>query len=204
MGQELTTQDEFDAFAEAVAQKLGTHCRTAPLPQYGAGLSRLIIDGEGRALWVCQPDGRQPSKLRIKAVLSDESQTERPSIGVTAISADHVARAITRRLYPLHAEASDVAAQLAAQAKVEADSRRAVAEAVAGALPGAVIHEGDRRTRILWEHPVRPPGQRALGAAHRACVEVGPSGEWVTVDVKAFHPDTVIPMLAAFAQTGPR
>ncbi|MGW5657189.1 hypothetical protein [Streptomyces humi] len=200
MSQELSTREQFDAFAEAVAQKLGTHCRTEPLPQYGAGLSRLIIDGDGRALWLCQPDDRQPSKLRIKAALPDDSEVECPSVGVTAITADHVARAITRRLYPLHAEAAERASQLAARRRAEADGRRAVTEAIVSALPGAHVDEMHRHTRIVWEHASMPPGQQRAAPVDSVCVDVGPSGAWVTAEIKASRPDTVVPSLTAFAQ----
>ncbi|MGW2492397.1 hypothetical protein ACWCV9_35035 [Streptomyces sp. NPDC001606] len=44
MPQELTAQEQFDVFADDVAWELGTHCRTAPLPEYSRGLARLIVD----------------------------------------------------------------------------------------------------------------------------------------------------------------
>ncbi|MGW2563434.1 hypothetical protein ACWCXB_30265 [Streptomyces sp. NPDC001514] len=199
MLQELTTQEQFDAFADEVARELGTHCRTALLPEYERGLARLIVDGDGRALRMCQPDDQQPGRLKIYAALPDESQVQTPSIGVTAISACHVARKITRRLYPLHAEAAELASQLAARQQAEADGRRAVAEAVAGALPGARIDEEYRRTRIVWEHTSRPPGQQGPVRVDSVCAVVGASGEWVTVEASG-RPDCVIPMPAAFAE----
>ncbi|WP_331751912.1 hypothetical protein OG713_46050 (plasmid) [Streptomyces sp. NBC_00723] len=177
MPQELTTQVQLDAFAAEVARELGTHCRTAELTDFGRGLGRLIIDGDGHALRLCQPDDRHPGRLRIYAALPDENKT--PSIGVTASTARHVAREIARRLYPLHAEV----AQQAARQQAEEIGRRAVAEALAGALPGARIEEQFRRTRIIWQHATRPPGQR------------GP----VQVEVSG-RPSPVISMLAAFAQ----
>ncbi|MFF9244556.1 hypothetical protein ACF1AY_35820 [Streptomyces sp. NPDC014776] len=160
MPQELTTQDQFNAFADGVAQELGTHCRTAPLTGYTRGLARLIIDSDDRALRLCQPDAKQPSRLKVYAALLDEARMQTPSIGVTAISARHVAREISRRLYPLHAEAAALAAQLTAREQAEASARAAVAGAVAGVLPGAHIEEQYRHTRVTWQHDARPPGQQ--------------------------------------------
>ncbi|MFJ8364513.1 hypothetical protein [Streptomyces sp. NPDC093984] len=176
MPQELTTQEQFDAFADDVARELGTHCRTAPLPEYVRGLARLIVDGDGRAVRLCQPDAEQPSRLKVYAALPDEAQVQTPSIRVTAISARHVAREITRRLYPLHTEAAELAAQIAARQQAEASARAAVAEAVADALPGARIEEQYRRTRAAPRPAIgsppdsRPPVQRRDrgAAAHRA------------------------------------
>jgi hypothetical protein len=199
MPQELTTQQQFDAFADDVARELGTHCRTAPLPEYEHGLAQLIVDDDGRALRLCQPDDEQPDRLKIYAALPDEAQVQTPSIRVTAISARHVAREITRRLYPLHAEAADLAAQLTARQQAEASARAAVAEAVACALPGARIEEQYRRTRIIWQHDARPPGQQGPVQVDSVCAIVGASGDSVTVDTSA-RPECVIPMLAAFAQ----
>lgn len=67
---ELNTQEELDAFADEVARELGTHCRTAELTDYGRGLGRLIVDGEGRDLRLCQPDDRRPDRLQIHAALT--------------------------------------------------------------------------------------------------------------------------------------
>ncbi|MGW2610127.1 hypothetical protein ACWC4A_37995 [Streptomyces mirabilis] len=72
MPQEMTAQGQFDAFADEVARKLGTHCRTAPSDEYVRGLARLIVD-EGRALNLCQPDDRQPARLKVSAALPDDS-----------------------------------------------------------------------------------------------------------------------------------
>ncbi|MGW4560955.1 hypothetical protein ACWEN3_00660 [Streptomyces sp. NPDC004561] len=91
------------------------------------------------AVRLCQPDDGQPSRLKVYAALPDEAQVQAPSIGVTSISARHVAREITRRLHPLHAEAAELTAQIAARQQAEASARAAVADAVAGALPGARI-----------------------------------------------------------------
>jgi hypothetical protein len=49
MPQELTTQEQFDALADDVARELGTHCRTAPLPEYvlvppGATAKTLVTE----------------------------------------------------------------------------------------------------------------------------------------------------------------
>jgi hypothetical protein len=63
MTHELTTQEQLDAFADEVARELGTHCRMDRLTGYGRGVGRLIIDGDGRALRPCQPDGRRPDRL---------------------------------------------------------------------------------------------------------------------------------------------
>lgn len=131
MPQELTTQEQFDAFADDVARELGTHCRTAPLPEYARGLARLIIDGDGRAVRLCQPDNEQPSRLKVYAALP------------AALPAARRGRRTGR--------------QVAARQKAEASARAAVAEAVAGALPGARIEEQYRRTRIIWQHDARAP-----------------------------------------------
>jgi hypothetical protein len=199
MTHELTTQEQFDEFADEVAQELGTHCRTAELTDYERGLGRLIIDGDGRALRLCQPDGHRPDHLKIYAALPDETRMTAPSIGVTARSARHVAREITRRLYPLHAEAAQQAAELAAQQQAEENGRRAVTEAVAGALPGARIEEQYRRTRIVWQHDTRPPGEHGPVQIDRVTALVGPSGDWVTVEASG-RTASVTSMLAAFAR----
>ncbi|WP_331733088.1 hypothetical protein OHU34_43595 (plasmid) [Streptomyces sp. NBC_00080] len=195
MPQELNTQEQLDAFAAEVARELGTHCRTAELADCGRGLGRLIIDGDGHALRLCQPNDRRPDRLRIYAALPDENKTVAPSIGVTASSARHVAREIARRLYPLHAEA----AQQAAREQVEEIGRRAVAEALAGALPGARIEEQFRRTQIIWQHATRPPGQRGPVQVDSVCAVVRASGTSVQVEASG-RPSPVISMLAAFAQ----
>jgi hypothetical protein len=199
MTRELNTQEQLDAFTDEVAQELGTHCRTAELTDYERGLGRLIIDGDGRALRVCQPDDRRPDRLKIYAALPDETKTTAPSIGVTASSARHVAREITRRLYPLHAEAAQQAAELAARQEAEERGRRAVTEAVAGALPGARIEEQYRRTRVIWQHDTRPPGEHGPLQVDSVTALVGPSGEGVSVEASG-RPSSVISMLAAFAQ----
>ncbi|WP_234439954.1 hypothetical protein [Streptomyces bicolor] len=125
MTSKLISQEQFDAFADEVAGELGTHCRTAELTDYERGLGRLIIDDDGRALRLCQPDDRRPDRLKISAALPDETKMIAPSIGVTAISARHVAHEITRRLYPLHVEAAQQAAELAARQQAEEQGRRA-------------------------------------------------------------------------------
>ncbi|WP_328499600.1 hypothetical protein OG828_49325 [Streptomyces sp. NBC_00457] len=197
MTRELTTQEQVDAFAAEVARELGTHCRTAKLTGYVRGMGRLIIDGEGRALRLCQPDDRRPDRLKIHA--TDETKMIAPSIGVTASSARHVAREITRRLYPLHAEAAQQAAELAARQEAEESSRRAVTEAVAAALPGARVDEQYRRTRIIWQHDTRPPDERGPVQVDSVTVVVGPSGEGAQAEVSG-RPSSVISMLTAFTQ----
>ncbi|MFD6285401.1 hypothetical protein [Streptomyces sp. NPDC060205] len=127
MTRELTTQEQFDAFADEVARELGTHCRTVELIDYDGGLGRLIITGDGRALRLCQPDDRHPDSLKIHAALPDGNKMIAPSIGVTARTARHVAREITRRLYPLHTEAARQAAELAAKQEAEESDRTAFA-----------------------------------------------------------------------------
>ncbi|MFD4588316.1 hypothetical protein [Streptomyces sp. NPDC058434] len=196
--QDLTTQDQFDAFTAEVARELGTHCRTASAPNYGT-LARLIADGDGRALHLRQPDYRNPRRLKIFAALPEGSQVPDPSIGVTASSARHVAREITRRLHPKHAEAAEQAAQITARQQAEASARRAVAEALAGALPGAHVDEACRRTRIAWERASRPPEQRGPIQVDSVCVIVGASGEEVTVEASGL-PAHILPMLVAFAE----
>ncbi|MGW7365422.1 hypothetical protein ACWGI8_18760 [Streptomyces sp. NPDC054841] len=199
MPQELTSQEQFDAFADEVARQLGTHCRTAPLPEFRRGLARLVTDGDGRALHLCQPDRQRPGRLKIYAAIPGETQVQASSIGVTASSARHVASEITRRLYPLHAQAVELATELTARQQAEASARHAVAEAVAGALPGPRVEEEHRSTRIVWQHASRPPGERGPVHVDTVCAVVGPSGEWVQVEATS-RPDSVIPMLAAFAQ----
>ncbi|MBT1098165.1 hypothetical protein [Streptomyces sp. Tu102] len=196
----LTTQEQLDAFAEAVARHLGTHCRTDELTGYGLGIGRLIVDGDGRALRMCQPDEHRPDRLKIYAALPDESRMTAPHIGVTALSARHVAREITRRLYPQHAEAMQHAAELTARQAQEESSRRAVAQTVTAALPGARVNEQHRYTEILWERTRRPSGQLGPAGTDSVCATVGPSGEWVKVETTS-APGSVIRMLAAFAQS---
>ncbi|MFF4542243.1 hypothetical protein [Streptomyces aureus] len=77
MSVELSTQAQFDGFADDVARKLGTHCRTAP--GYAHMLSRDIVDDEGRALSLRQPDPAQPNRLRAYAALPDGSEIQTPS-----------------------------------------------------------------------------------------------------------------------------
>ncbi|MFF6642266.1 hypothetical protein ACFY83_34230 [Streptomyces althioticus] len=203
MPQELTTQAQLDAFAAEVARELGTHCRTAPLPAELRGMARLIVDDDGRALRLVQPDRRRPERLRVNAALPDESEVSAPSIGVTASSARHVAREIVRRLYPLHAEAAQQAAEITARRRAEERARRAVAEAVAGALPGARAQEQNRRTLIVWQHHTRPQGEHGPVQVDSVCAVVRASGESVQVDVSG-RPDSVVPMLAAFARAHER
>ncbi|MEU6511052.1 hypothetical protein [Streptomyces sp. NPDC046942] len=117
--QELTTQEQLDAFTDEVARELGTHCRTDRLTDVESGRGRLIIDGDGRALRLYQPNEHRPDRLKIYAALPDETRMTAPSIRVTATSARHVAREITRRLYPLHTEAAQQAAELAAHQQEE-------------------------------------------------------------------------------------
>ncbi|MGQ4344116.1 hypothetical protein [Streptomyces sp. SAS_275] len=118
---ELNTQAQFAAFVDEVARELGTHCRTAP--DYDHILSRLIIDDEGRALSLRQYDGAQPTRLKVSAAVQDGSRVR---IGVTASSARHVAQEVTRRLYPLHAQAARRAAELTGRDDSEAHDRRTV------------------------------------------------------------------------------
>lgn len=199
MAEDLKTQQQFDAFAEEVATALGTHCRTAPLSGYGRGLARLIVDDEDRALRLCQPDAHRPQRLQVFAGLPDEERVAAPSIQVSTISAAHVVREIKRRLYPLHAQAVERAAELTAYQRAEARARRTVAEAVAAALPGARIEEEHRRTRITWQHLPGPTGQHSPVQVDSLSAVVGPSGEWVQVDACG-HPDSMLPMLTALTQ----
>jgi len=130
MTAELTTQEQFDVFADDVARELGTRCRTAELTDHHRGLGRLIVDGDGRALRLAQPDDHHSGRLTIHAALPDETTMTAPSIGVTARSARHVAREITRRLHPLHAEAAHQATEPTARQQAEESARRTVTEAV--------------------------------------------------------------------------
>lgn len=200
MPPDLTTQEQFDAFADEVSRELGTHCRTAPPPVRAHGLVRLVIDGDGRALTLWQPNDRQPTRLKVYAEMPDASPVLSPSIGVTASRARHVASEITRRLYPLHAEALELAAQLTARREAETAARRAVTEAVTGALPGARVEELHQRTRVLWQNTSRPPGQLGPVRVDCVCAVVGSSGERVQVEASG-PPGAVVDMLSVFART---
>lgn len=201
MAVELTTQEQFDAFAEEVSRELGTHCRTAPATVPAPGfLVRVVIDGDGRALTLWQPNGQRPTQLKVYAAMPDESPVSAPLIGVTASSARHVASEITRRLYPQHDEAVELAAQITARQEAEKAARRAVTEAVSGALPGARVEELHRRTRVLWQNTSRPPGQLGPVRVDSVCAVVGASGEWVQVEASG-PPGAVVDMLSVFAQT---
>lgn len=122
-----------------------------------------------------------------------------PSIGVTARSAHHVTREITRRLYPLHTDAVQEAAEITAWQEAEENGRRAVTESVAGALPGARIDEQYRRTRIIWQHDTRPPGEHGPIQVDSVTVLVGSSGGCVRVEASG-RPGPAAAMLAAFVQ----
>ncbi|MGW1067385.1 hypothetical protein ACWD4F_23060 [Streptomyces aureus] len=196
MSVELSTQAQFDGFTDDVARKLGTHCRTAP--GYTHMPSRDIVDDEERALSLRQHDPAQPNRLRAYAALPDDSEIQTPSIGVTASSTRHVAREITRRLYPLHAEAPRLAAERTAQAQAEARDRRAVSEAVAGALPGACIEESHRSARVTWQRPGPQHGHDGSHRVDSVCVIIGASGERTSVEVSG-RPKQIVAMLAAFA-----
>ncbi|MFD0070042.1 hypothetical protein ACFV99_26505 [Streptomyces sp. NPDC059944] len=190
MSVELNRQSQFTAFADEVARELGTHCRTAP--DFDHMLSRLIIDDEGRGLSLRQHDSAQPTRLKVYAAVPDGSRVR---IGVTAISAQHVAQEITRRLYPLHAEAARRAAELTGRDDSEARDRRAVTEAVAGALPGAHVEENYRVSKVTWQRPCPPDGHGPV--PDTVCVGIGPSGESVSVEVSG-TPERIVAMLAAF------
>ncbi|MFI8169728.1 hypothetical protein ACIGAN_25675 [Streptomyces sp. NPDC085931] len=194
MAQQLTTQNEMDAFAEQVARELGTHCRTRP--GYPHKLGRIIIDDENRGLRLYQYDPRRPDRLQIYAGLPDETQVQAPSIKVTAISPAHVAREISRRLYPLHAQALEQVTQLTARQQAEERARRTVAEAIAAHLPGARVEEQHRRTRIIWQPTPAPTGQHAPAQVDSLSVTVGASGERVHVEAGG-PPHAVLPMITA-------
>ncbi|MET8291514.1 hypothetical protein ABZV80_41030 [Streptomyces sp. NPDC005132] len=193
MPPELSTQKQFDAFADEVARELGAGCSTAPDAECTHMLARLITDSAGRTLSVRQHDCSQPARLKIYATLPDDADVRTPSIGVTASSARHLAREITRRLYPLRTEAVALCAEFTARREAEAASRRAVAEAVAGALPGAHIHEQYRRTDVYWQ---RAPQGQTGDTVHAV---VGASGEDVSVETSGSH-EGIVAMLAAFAR----
>jgi hypothetical protein len=197
MSLELKTQEQFAAFTEEVARELGTHCRTTPCLSHM--LSRIIIDDEGRVLSLRQHDFEHPTRLKVYAALPDDSQVRNPRIGVTASSAQHVAREITRRLYPLHAEASRRAVELTTRADAEVRDRRAVTEAVVRALPGARVEENYRVTKVVWQRPCQPDGDGSPVRHDTARVTVGPSGESVRVEVSG-RPAGIAAMLAAFAE----
>ncbi|MFE3268868.1 hypothetical protein [Streptomyces sp. NPDC059215] len=197
MPAELTTQNQFDAFADEVAREMGAGCSTAPDTECTHMLARLITDGAGRILSLRQHDCSQPDRLRVYATLPDDRDVRNPSIGVTATSARHVAREITRRLYPQYAQAVALSAEFTARREAEAASRRAVAEAVAGALPGARIHEQHRRTDVYWQRA--PQGQTGPVKADTVHAVIGASGESVSVEVSGRH-EGIAAMLAAYAQ----
>ncbi|MDQ0994815.1 hypothetical protein [Streptomyces sp. V3I7] len=179
---EDSAPDQFATFAEDVARELGTHCRTAPMDGYGRRPARLIIDSDGRALRVFA-DRRKPGRLEICAALPDDADVRTPSIGVSAISARHVAREIVRRLYPLHAQAVELAAHIAATRQEEARRRGAVAEAVGVrvALPGTeVLAETAGRTVLVWS-ALSVEGGTAPPCEVR--VNIGRSGERVEAEI---------------------
>ncbi|MGW9031432.1 hypothetical protein ACWGQ5_46940 [Streptomyces sp. NPDC055722] len=118
---------------------------------------------------------------------------------MTASSADHVAREITRRLYPLHAQAARQVAELTAKQQAEAQGRGAVADTLAGHLPGARVSKEQRRTRVVWRRESRPSGEPGHVEVENICAIVGPFGDWVQVEATG-RPSSVIPMLTAFAQ----
>ncbi|MFI9835201.1 hypothetical protein ACIHIX_46940 [Streptomyces sp. NPDC051913] len=159
-----------------------------------------LVDGDGRALRLPQPDDSHPDRLTIHADLPGKTRTIAPPIGVTARSARHVARQFTRRLYPLAAKAAQQAAELTARQQAGERARCAAAEAAAGALPGARIEEYYRRTRIIWQHDTRPPGQHGPVQVDSVTVLAGASGEGVQAETSR-SPSTLIAMLAAFAPT---
>lgn len=70
---------------------------------------------------------------------------------------------------------------------------------MAGALPGARIEEQYRRTRIVWQHDTRPPGEHGPVQVDSVTVLVGPSGKGVQAEASG-RPSSVISMLAAFTQ----
>ncbi|MFI9835186.1 hypothetical protein ACIHIX_46860 [Streptomyces sp. NPDC051913] len=133
----MTTQEQLDASADDLARELGTHDRTAELTDHHHGLGRLITDGDSRVLRLTQPDDRRPDRLTIHAALPDETTMTAPSTGLTARNAPHMARDITRRLYPLHTETAQQAPEPTARQHAQDSGRRAVAETAAGTPPGA-------------------------------------------------------------------
>ncbi|GGY05131.1 hypothetical protein GCM10010358_68150 [Streptomyces minutiscleroticus] len=199
---QLTAQEQFDVFTDAVARALGTRCQTVPLPGLAHELARTIIDGDGRTLDLHQYNRHRPEKLRVYAALRDTSQVAEPSIGVSAISADHVAREIRQRLYPLHAAAVSRAAQFAALHQAEANARRTVVDLLAASLPGVSVHEDHRHTRLLWEREPTSPEARGEREWDSVSVRVGPSGSWLRVEASGRAP-VIARMLAAFAQDDP-
>ncbi|WP_199550138.1 hypothetical protein [Streptomyces sp. N35] len=202
MNIELRTQSQLDAFTEEVAQLLGTHCRTAELTGYGAGLGRLIIDDDGRALRLCQPEARLPDRLKISAAMPDDSEVTAPSIGVTALSARHVTREITRRLVPLHIQAAAQEARLVAHRRAEEAARRVITDAVAEALPGARVEEGPGLARVHWERDTQTTDKRGFAVVAHVTVTVGVWDGRVEVEASG-RPDAVVAMLAAFARATP-
>ncbi|MET8411707.1 hypothetical protein ABZV34_27040 [Streptomyces sp. NPDC005195] len=197
MPTELTTQEQFDRFADEVARELGAECSTAPDPGYTHMLARLITDSAGRVLSLRQHDCSQPARLKVYARLPENSGVLSPPIGVTASSARHVAREITRRLHPRHAEAIALAAELTALRETEAASRRAVAQAVAGALPGARINEQYRCTEVFWQRA--PQEQTEPVETDSVHAVIGASGERLSVETSGCI-EGIVAMLAAFAQ----
>ncbi|MGX4695122.1 hypothetical protein [Streptomyces sp. JNUCC 63] len=122
-----------------------------------------------------------------------------PSIGVTASSARHVAREITRRLYPLHAQAVDQAAELTARQQAKASGAAPSPRPWPTHFPAP--HRGGAPT-----HPDRlaahvPPVRTEQPVqVDSVCAVVDSSGERVTVETSG-RPGSAIPMLATVAQT---
>ncbi|MER6691123.1 hypothetical protein [Streptomyces minutiscleroticus] len=199
---QLTTQEQFDVFTDAVARALGPRCRAEPLPQYSHKLARRIIDDHGRAVRLLQFGDGHPLQLRAYGALPDDSPVSEPWIGVRALSADHVAHQIRRRLYPLHAEAIAEAQKRAEEIRAEETARRAVSDLLAAALPGARVQKTRRRTRLTWDRASWPPEAHGATVVDDVQVEVGPSGSWLRVEASG-RAQAVARMLTAFTQGDP-
>ncbi|MFE4703049.1 hypothetical protein ACFRIC_38835 [Streptomyces sp. NPDC056738] len=198
MPPELTTQEQFNTFADEIARELGTHCRTAPDTKITHMLARLIIDNDGRTLSLRQHDSDQPTRLKVYAALPHGADLPTPSIGVTATSARHIARQITRRLYPLHAEAAEVATLIVEQKEAEARARHTVAEALARPLPGAQVQTFHRRTQVSWQRAPEPQEEPGPAQTDKVHAVIGPSGDWISVEVSG-NLQAITAMLATLA-----
>ncbi|MFJ5779326.1 hypothetical protein [Streptomyces sp. NPDC093094] len=65
MPHELSTPEQFHAFAETIARELGAHWRTAPVTGHEGRPGRRLMDGEGGVLLLYRPDNHRPELLKI-------------------------------------------------------------------------------------------------------------------------------------------
>ncbi|MFJ5780279.1 hypothetical protein [Streptomyces sp. NPDC093094] len=64
MPHELTTPEQFHAFAETVAREPGAHRHTAPVTGYVDRTGQQLVDGEGGTLLLYRSDDHRPELLK--------------------------------------------------------------------------------------------------------------------------------------------